>query len=89
MMYHPMHLHGHTIQVPAAGGGGQGARNDTVIVRPHERIVADLAADNPRQWMTPATTPTTWKAAWPPPCPTANSPSRDRQAFRITGRAFG
>ena len=46
MMFHPMHLHGHTVQV--AGGG---PRKDTVVVRPHERLDVVLDADNPGQWM--------------------------------------
>jgi FtsP/CotA-like multicopper oxidase with cupredoxin domain len=47
-MFHPMHLHGHTFGV---GTGGVGARKDTVIVRPSERLAVDLFADNPGQWM--------------------------------------
>jgi FtsP/CotA-like multicopper oxidase with cupredoxin domain len=45
MMFHPMHLHGHTFAV--AGGG---PRKDTVIVRPMDTVLADLDADNPGQW---------------------------------------
>ena len=50
MMFHPMHLHGHTFAVvdPA---GRPGVRKDTVIVRPAERITIDVAADNPGQWL--------------------------------------
>ena len=47
MMFHPMHLHGHTFQV--AGGG---ARKDTVIVRPMQQVDIDFDADNPGQWVT-------------------------------------
>lgn len=48
-MFHPMHLHGHTFQVrPSAGGG---ARKDTVIVLPGQTVTADLAGDNPGQWL--------------------------------------
>lgn len=47
MMFHPMHLHGHTFQV--AGGG---ARKDTVIVRPMQQVDVDFDADNPGQWVT-------------------------------------
>jgi FtsP/CotA-like multicopper oxidase with cupredoxin domain len=47
MMFHPMHLHGHTFAV--AGGG---ARKDTVIVRPMETVEVEFDADNPGQWMT-------------------------------------
>lgn len=46
MMFHPMHLHGHTFQVEG------GARKDTVIVRPMQQVAVDLDADNPGQWMT-------------------------------------
>ena len=45
MMFHPMHLHGHTF-----GLLGSGVRKDTVIVRPMETVEADLDADNPGQW---------------------------------------
>ncbi|HEX6937301.1 MAG TPA: multicopper oxidase family protein [Actinomycetes bacterium] len=47
MMFHPMHVHGHTFAV--ANGG---ARKDTVIVRPMERVLVELDATNPGQWMT-------------------------------------
>lgn len=46
MMWHPMHVHGHTFQL--AGGG---PRKDTVIVLPHQSVTCDLQADNPGQWM--------------------------------------
>ena len=50
MMYHPMHLHGHTFQV-LGPGGRIGPRKDTVIVLPGgQRVDADLVADNPGQW---------------------------------------
>jgi FtsP/CotA-like multicopper oxidase with cupredoxin domain len=45
MMFHPMHLHGHTFGLVRGG-----ARKDTVIVRPHESIDVDIDADNPGQW---------------------------------------
>ena len=45
MMFHPMHLHGHTF-----GLVGTGVRKDTVIVRPMETVEVDLDADNPGQW---------------------------------------
>lgn len=45
MMFHPMHLHGHTFAL-AQGG----ARKDTVIVRPMGTLEVDLDADNPGQW---------------------------------------
>jgi FtsP/CotA-like multicopper oxidase with cupredoxin domain len=45
MMFHPMHVHGHTFAVVDGG-----ARKDTVIVRPMQSIDVDLDADNPGQW---------------------------------------
>jgi FtsP/CotA-like multicopper oxidase with cupredoxin domain len=45
MMFHPMHVHGHTFAL--AHGG---ARKDTSIVRPMQTLVVDLDADNPGQW---------------------------------------
>ncbi|GLD27238.1 multicopper oxidase MmcO [Mycobacterium kiyosense] len=50
MMYHPMHLHGHTFQVIKADGS-LGARKDTVIVLPNQKLNAVLIADNPGTWM--------------------------------------
>jgi len=47
MMWHPMHVHGHTFQ---AGGAG-GPRKDTVAVLPGQTVTCDLQADNPGQWM--------------------------------------
>ena len=48
MMYHPMHLHGHTFAV--ADGGGRGLRKDTINVLPMQSLAVDLQADNPGQW---------------------------------------
>ena len=45
MMFHPMHLHGHTFGLVDGGG-----RKDTVIVRPMQSLDVDLDADNPGQW---------------------------------------
>ncbi|MEV6329179.1 multicopper oxidase family protein [Streptomyces sp. NPDC051909] len=45
-MWHPMHLHGHTYQLPDGG-----ARKDTSIVLPGKRLEADFDADNPGLWM--------------------------------------
>ncbi|TFC41777.1 multicopper oxidase family protein [Cryobacterium sp. TMT1-21] len=45
-MWHPMHLHGHTFQI-----AGDGARKDTVIVRPNETVTFEFDADNPGQWL--------------------------------------
>lgn len=46
MMWHPMHLHGHTYAL--ADGG---ARKDTSIVLPGQRLEVDFDADNPGLWM--------------------------------------
>ena len=46
MMVHPMHIHGHTWALPRSGG----LRKDTILLRPHETVVADLIADNPGEW---------------------------------------
>ncbi len=55
MMYHPMHLHGHTSQVvlsaPAGGVGRPGARKDTVLVPPMATVVWDFETDNPGRWI--------------------------------------
>lgn len=50
MMYHPMHLHGHTFQM-IKPDGSLGARKDTVNVLPNQKISAVLIADNPGTWM--------------------------------------
>ncbi len=50
MMYHPIHLHGHTFQLIKADGT-PGARKDTVIVLPKQKINAVLVADNPGLWV--------------------------------------
>jgi len=49
MMWHPIHLHGHTFQVDT--GSAPGPRKDTVIVPPMGRVSIDVIADNPGQWM--------------------------------------
>jgi FtsP/CotA-like multicopper oxidase with cupredoxin domain len=49
MMFHPMHLHGHTFAVSGAGGGA--FRKDTVNVLPMQRLSVDFDADNPGQWL--------------------------------------
>jgi FtsP/CotA-like multicopper oxidase with cupredoxin domain len=46
MMFHPMHLHGHTFAV-----SGGGPRKDTVIVRPMETVDVEFDATNPGQWV--------------------------------------
>lgn len=49
MMWHPMHLHGHTYQVITASGDGP--RKDTVAVAPMSKVTVEFDADNPGQWM--------------------------------------
>ena len=49
-MWHPMHLHGHTLQVTKADGSS-GPRRDTVIVLPLQKVAVVLVADNPGIWM--------------------------------------
>jgi FtsP/CotA-like multicopper oxidase with cupredoxin domain len=49
MMSHPLHVHGHTFQLGAAGGTGP--RKDTVLVPPMGGVNVDLVADNPGKWM--------------------------------------
>ncbi|MDV7083827.1 multicopper oxidase family protein [Rhodococcus sp. IEGM 248] len=50
MMFHPMHLHGHTFAV--ARSDGSGPRKDTVIVLPGQTVAADVDTTNPGQWIT-------------------------------------
>ena len=50
MMWHPMHLHGHTFQV-IRPDGSPGARKDTAIVLPMHKLGVALVADNPGVWM--------------------------------------
>ena len=47
MMFHPIHLHGHTFALVGAGS----ARKDTVNVLPMSTVAVDVQADNPGQWM--------------------------------------
>ncbi|MFI7061727.1 multicopper oxidase family protein [Kribbella sp. NPDC050124] len=47
MMFHPVHVHGHTF-----GLADGGARKDTAVVRPMEILAVDLDAGNPGQWAT-------------------------------------
>lgn len=49
MMTHPLHVHGHTFQLGAAGGTGP--RKDTVLVPSMSGLDVDLLADNPGRWM--------------------------------------
>lgn len=50
MMYHPIHLHGHTYQV-IKSDGTLGPRKDTVIVLPKQKVQVVLFADNPGTWV--------------------------------------
>ncbi|MFD0277609.1 multicopper oxidase family protein [Kitasatospora sp. NPDC127111] len=45
-MWHPVHLHGHTFELP-----GGGPRKDTAIVLPRSSLAVDFDAGNPGQWM--------------------------------------
>jgi multicopper oxidase len=49
MMFHPMHLHGHTFQVVRPGGPGP--RKDTVLVPPMKTVEVDFDTDNPGRWI--------------------------------------
>jgi FtsP/CotA-like multicopper oxidase with cupredoxin domain len=49
MMFHPMHLHGHTFEVVTPAGTGP--RKDTSIVLPMQTVEVDFDATNPGQWM--------------------------------------
>lgn len=49
MMFHPMHLHGHTFQV--VGQQGPRARKDTVLVPPKQTVEVDFDTDNPGRWI--------------------------------------
>lgn len=46
MMWHPMHLHGHTYQHPAGG-----PRKDTSVVLPGQTLRVIFDADNPGRWV--------------------------------------
>ena len=50
MVYRPIHLHGNTFQV-INPDGNRGARKDTVIVLPKQKIDAVLVANNPGTWV--------------------------------------
>lgn len=47
MMWHPVHLHGHTFAV----GDPAGPRKDTAIVLPGQTLTTMFDADNPGRWM--------------------------------------
>jgi FtsP/CotA-like multicopper oxidase with cupredoxin domain len=46
MMWHPVHLHGHTFALERTG-----LRKDTAIVLPGQKLAVDFDADNPGRWM--------------------------------------
>lgn len=50
MMWHPMHLHGHTFQV-VQPDGTPGPRKDTVVVVPGATVTVEFDANNPGQWL--------------------------------------
>lgn len=50
MMFHPMHVHGHTFAISRPDG--RGIRKDTINVLPMQDLAVDLEADNPGQWLT-------------------------------------
>ena len=50
MMFHPIHLHGHTFEV--VGRNGPRARKDTVLVPPKQTVEVDFDTDNPGKWIT-------------------------------------
>jgi multicopper oxidase len=49
MMFHPIHLHGHTFQV--VGSAGPGPRKDTVLVAPMQTVEVDFDTVNPGRWI--------------------------------------
>ena len=49
MMFHPMHLHGHTFEL--ARKSIDGPRKDTINVLPMSKLSVDLHTDNPGQWL--------------------------------------
>jgi multicopper oxidase len=50
MMFHPIHLHGHTFQVMQ--DAGPAARKDTVLVPPLETVDFEFDTNNPGRWIT-------------------------------------
>jgi FtsP/CotA-like multicopper oxidase with cupredoxin domain len=46
MMWHPMHLHGHTFALENSG-----LRKDTALVLPRQTLNVDFDAINPGRWM--------------------------------------
>lgn len=50
MMFHPIHLHGHTFEVRATDGSAL-ARKDTVLVAPMRTVEVDFDTNNPGSWI--------------------------------------
>ena len=52
MMWHPMHLHGHSFRI-VSGDGRNAPVKDTVLVKPtmHGRAEFEFIADNPGNWL--------------------------------------
>jgi FtsP/CotA-like multicopper oxidase with cupredoxin domain len=50
MMFHPIHLHGHTFAV--VGRNAPRARKDTVLVPPKRTVEVDFDTNNPGKWIT-------------------------------------
>ncbi|MFP3990920.1 multicopper oxidase family protein [Streptomyces sp. E11-3] len=48
MMWHPLHLHGHTFALANVAGG---PRKDTAVILPNGTLTVDFDADNPGLWM--------------------------------------
>ncbi len=51
MMFHPIHLHGHTFEVQGPDGTPR-ARKDTVLVPPLRTVEVDFDTNNPGRWIT-------------------------------------
>jgi FtsP/CotA-like multicopper oxidase with cupredoxin domain len=52
MMAHPIHLHGHHLQVTAIDGQAlDGAVRDTILVPAMGRVSVAFDADNPGRWL--------------------------------------
>lgn len=53
MMWHPMHLHGHSFRVLNGSNGRTAPVKDTVLVKPsmHGEVEFEFTADNPGEWL--------------------------------------
>jgi FtsP/CotA-like multicopper oxidase with cupredoxin domain len=53
MMWHPIHLHGHSFRVITGGETRNAPVKDTVLVKPtmHGRVEFEFLADNPGNWL--------------------------------------